>query len=167
MIPPNYSFYLLLPGESRRWFRAHKKKFSSTLFKIFACVPRGGRSHVSHIVVVGPLTTHPREDGALFLSKRFSRANRSFLHCFMWLKLFFPTLSITILACSGQVRYPRTALVVSFLQSQDSDISLSHPSYSSGGRGVLYGTVMLFKDKKRRTGNRCRHYILLLYFQGT
>lgn len=48
----------------------------------------GGKpSHVLHyVLVITPLTTRPREDGAFLLSKRFPLANHSFLRCQFWLK---------------------------------------------------------------------------------
>ena len=54
----------------------------------------GAYSYVLHALVVRPLTTRPREDGALFPQDRSPMANRSFLLCQRWLKKVFPSLSI-------------------------------------------------------------------------
>ncbi|CAM9346450.1 unnamed protein product [Ectocarpus sp. 12 AP-2014] len=46
----------------------------------------GGCSYVLHALAVRSLTTHPREDGALFPQDRPPMTSRSFLLCQRWIK---------------------------------------------------------------------------------
>ncbi|CAN0544405.1 unnamed protein product [Ectocarpus sp. 12 AP-2014] len=55
---------------------------------------RGVYSYVLHAIAVRPLTTRPREDGALFPQDRSPTANRSFLLRQRWLKNIFRCLCI-------------------------------------------------------------------------
>ena len=78
----------------------------------------GAYSYVLHALVVRPLTTRPREDGALFPQDRSPMANRSFLLCQRWLKNVFPSLSIlpmSLPAFSTHLLCPSTATVLSLL----------------------------------------------------
>ncbi|CAM9291041.1 unnamed protein product, partial [Ectocarpus sp. 6 AP-2014] len=86
-------------------------------------------SYVLHALAVTPLTTRPREDGALFPQDRSAMANRSFLLCQRWLKNVFPSLSILTIslpAFSNHFLLPSTATVLSSL-FHASNISLYVP----------------------------------------
>lgn len=57
-------------------------KYLLVYFVVGGSMGGGEGTTVSHAVVIKPLTTCPRESGALFLLERFiTTANRSFLRC--------------------------------------------------------------------------------------
>lgn len=79
-----------------------------------------GGNHVRVPYLLDDWRCSPGEDGALFLSERFPMANRSFICCQIWPNNVLPTLSASILFCSGQFPPPSTA-VASCLQIQELD----------------------------------------------
>lgn len=76
-------------------------------------------------VVVGPLATRPRGDGAPYISERFSTANRCFLRFQMWLKMGSLPYPSQLSFFAGPFLSPRTDIASFFL-------------FGEGGEGKYY-----------------------------